>query len=166
MTIRRMLATSLLVAASALPLSCASNGQEAASPAAETTTSVKEWDQAHVTDLARQLADVSREADRIMRSRNLGDQQRRDFFRMREIVRRVRNETSRLALLLEGGAGHDETLPVFETLGMHVRDAKEVLGRLFTTQDLNQQFDKARELLNELAPYYDYDAQPIQPVRR
>ena len=81
-----------------------------------------------------------------------------------ETVRRMRNETRRLADLIEAGSGHDETVPIFEQLGVQVRDAREIGSRMFITTDLQARFAAARAVLDELGKYYD--AQPLPPPRR
>jgi len=121
------------------------------------------WDQAKVSELASELATATKELDRAMRSGSTGerDTSRRDFYRLKETVRRIRDESSRLAALLEKGGGHDETLPVVEQLGVQVRDAREVLKRMFTTKSLMDRITPIRAVLDELAPYYD--AKPLPP---
>lgn len=121
------------------------------------------WDAEKVSELARKLATEVSAIDRVMRSGQLGDQSRRDFYRLRETVRRMRNETRRLADLLEAGSGHDETLPIFEQLGVQVRDAREIGNRMFITTGLQARFAAARAVLDELAKYYD--AHPLPPPR-
>jgi len=123
--------------------------------------SAEPWDQVRISELASKLADEVKAIDKLMTRSQLGNQQRRDFFRLRETVRRIRNETKRLASLLDGGAGHDETVPVFEQLGLQVRNAREISRRMMTTSDLQQKFDAARAVLDEIAPYYD--VAPRQP---
>ncbi len=123
------------------------------------------WDQASVSEHARNLATKADAIHRDIRSRQLGDQNRRDFYRLRETVRRIRSETARLASLLEDGGGHDETLPVFEQLGSQVRNAREIAKRMFMTTGLQDRFAAARAVLDDLAPYYD--AAPLPPpIRR
>jgi hypothetical protein len=119
------------------------------------------WDQEHASALSRQLSTRVDAVDRFMRSHQLGDQNRRDFYRLKETVRRIRSESARLASLLEGGSGHDETLPVFEQLMLQVRNAREITKRMFTTTDLQELIAAARSTLDELAPYYD--AAPLPP---
>ena len=119
------------------------------------------WDQEKVAAIASELAGVVNEADRLMRTRQLGDQNKRDFYRLRETVRRLRNESRRLSSLLENGEGHDETLSVYEQMGVHVRDAREIIARMFTVSPLAEQVRAARGLLDQLAVYYD--ARPLPP---
>jgi hypothetical protein len=47
-----------------------------------------------------------------------------------------------------------------------VRDARENSRRVFNTKDVQDQASKVRVILNQLSPYYDPDAVPLQPAMR
>jgi hypothetical protein len=125
------------------------------------SSATEPWDQDRVVALSRKLSTEVDAIDGFMRSRLIGDQNRADYYRLKETVRRIKSESARLAALLEGGAGHDETLPVFEQIGLQVRNGREIAKRMFTTTDLQMLLATARSTLDEIAPYYD--AAPLPP---
>ena len=127
------------------------------------------WDQAKVRGLAEQLEDAAKSLyDTFYKQPTPGvaSGQAQDYRRLKQEVRRVRLEASELANALGKGEGREDTLPIYETLMMKVRDARELASRVFTTQDVQQRAAEARELLNQIAPYYDPDAKPLQPATR
>jgi hypothetical protein len=127
------------------------------------------WDQAKVRGLAQQLEEATKSLyDTFYKQPTPGaaSGQAQDYRRLKQEVRRVRLEASELASALGKGEGREDTLPIYETLMVKVRDARELAARVFTTQDVQQRAAEARELLNQIAPYYDADAAPLQPATR
>ena len=127
------------------------------------------WDQAKVTGLAQQLEDSAKSLyDTFYKQPvpGVGSGQAQDYRRLKQEVRRVRSEASELANALAKGEGREDTLPIYENLMTKVRDARELAARVFTTQDVQQRAADTRKLLNQISPYYDPDAQPLQPVTR
>ena len=47
-----------------------------------------------------------------------------------------------------------------------VRSARDNARRVFTTQDVQARAADVRQLLNEITPYYDPDAAPLEPRAR
>jgi len=125
------------------------------------------WDQAKVTALGDQLAAAAKNLQDVFYNHppaTVGSGQSRDYQRLKQTLRRLRMEADQLKGDLGKGAGQEETLPQYEDVMMSVRDAREVANRLFTTQDMKDAASQARAVLNQLAPYYDPDAVPLQPV--
>jgi hypothetical protein len=127
------------------------------------------WDPAKVTTLAKQLVEAAGALyDAVYKQPppQTGSMQSRDYYRLKQQVRHIRSEARELAASLEKGAGHDETLPVYESLMEVVREARETAARVFTVADVQQRATAARQLLNQIAPYYDPDAVELGPVTR
>jgi hypothetical protein len=128
---------------------------------------VTAWDQAAVSGLAKQLQTATRELyDTFYKQPKVGVGQQRDYYRLQQDVRRLRNETKELADALAGGAGQPETLPIYEELMQVVRRARVDASHVFTTQDVEQRASTTRQLLNQLSAYYDPDAAPLQAPAR
>jgi hypothetical protein len=127
------------------------------------------WDQAKVTALAKQLEENAGALyDTFYKQPppSVGSGQSQDYRRLKQEVRRVKAEAKELARSLERGDGRDDTLPIYEQLMLEVRDARQMAARVFTTQDVQQRAAAVRQGLNEIAPYYDPDAVPLEPVGR
>ena len=112
------------------------------------------WDQAKVTAIAKQLIPAENEAYHAILPGQLGDINPNAFYQLREIMRRIRGESRRLADLLEKGEGHDATWPVFEQLALQVRNAQELVDQLFVPEPLSGKLKAANGLVQELTPYY------------
>ena len=125
------------------------------------------WDAEKVGALATELREASKQLyDAFYKQPKLGVGRKRDYHRLQQDVRRIRNESRQLSDSLAKGAGHDETLPIYEDLMQYVRRARTTATQVFTTEDVAAKAAEARRLLNALAPYYDPDAVPLQPVKR
>jgi hypothetical protein len=127
------------------------------------------WDQTQVAALAKQLeAEAKALYDTFYKQPTpaLGSGQAQDYRRLKQDVRRVRSEASELSGALAKGEGRDDTLPIYEHLMLKVRDAREAAARVFTTKDVQERASAVRQTLNEISPYYDPDAAPLQPVTR
>jgi len=130
---------------------------------------LSKWDQAKVTTLANQLVEAAKALEDTFKKQpppTVGSGQSRDYYRLKQVTRHLRQEATQLAGDLGKGAGMDETLPGYEDLMSSVRDAREIGARIFATQDIKDKASAARTILNELSPYYDPDAVPLQPVQR
>jgi hypothetical protein len=122
------------------------------------------WDQAKVGAIAKELVAASDgvyDALRAEPSSSVASGQARAFYSLTQHVRRIRNESRELAGALEGGQGHDETLPIYEHMLLFVRDAREEARRVFITSPVSDRITTARGVLDRLAPYYD--AKPLPP---
>lgn len=127
------------------------------------------WDQAKVAALAKQLAEATSALyDTIYKQQppTRGSMQSRAYHQLRQKVRVIRLEAGSLAGSLGKGEGFEETEPIYESLMEMVRDARQTSQRLFTTADVQQKATAARQILNELTPYYDPDATPLAPTTR
>ena len=127
------------------------------------------WDQAKVTALATQLEEKTKALyDTFYKQPvpNVGSGQGQDYRRLKQEVRRVRSEARELSAALAKSEGREDTLPIYENLMEVVRSAREHAQGVFTTQDVQARAGEVRQVLNQLAPYYDPDAVPLQPSLR
>lgn len=139
----------------------------AASLAAPARAELAAWDQAKVTALAKQLDVASKDLyDTFYKQPKVGAGQQREYFRLKQDIRHIRNDARGLARALEGGAGREETLPAYEDLMQTVRRAQDNAARVFTTKDLQDKAAATRALLNQISRYYDADAKPLEPTTR
>jgi hypothetical protein len=137
----------------------------AASARAELTP----WDQAEVTELAKQLEPATSALSDALRQQpppTAGSPQRAPFFELQQEVRFLRREARTMSRALERGADREETLPGWESMMQTVRSATEIARRTFSGAQVQTRADAAREILNQLAPYYDPDFTPLEPGRR
>jgi hypothetical protein len=144
---------------------CALLGGLSATARAELTA----WDQAKVTALAKQLEVSSKTLyDTFYKQPppNIGSGHSQDYRRLKQEVRRIKSEARELASALDKGDGREDTLPIYESLMEIVRSARDNARRVFTTQDVQARAGDVRQILNQLAPYYDPDAVPLQPFTR
>ena len=141
----------------------------AASFAAPARAELAAWDQAKVTALAGQLAEASSSLYSTFYKQGppqLGSGQASDYRELKQQVRRIQSEAKELAGALGKGDGREDTLDIYENLMEIVRDARENARRVFSTKDVQDQASKVRQLLNQISPYYDPDAAPLQPAIR
>ena len=117
-----------------------------------------QWDQERVTALGAELTEA---CDALYNTfvkepaQTLGSGQSKDYYRLRQVIRRVKTEARHLSTALGEGEGYDQTLPIYENLMTMVRDARAIAKRTFTS---NYVLDKAAvtsDLLRRIAPYYD-----------
>jgi hypothetical protein len=142
-------------------------GALVAGAAAPAHAELQKWDAAKVTALAGQLRTATQDLyDTFYKQPKVGAGQARPYYRLKQDVRRLRSEAKALAGALEKGGGQEETLPIYEDLMQAVRRARQDAREVFTTQDVEQKASAVRALLNQLSPYYDPDAVPLQPLPR
>ena len=128
---------------------------------------LQKWDAAKVSPLAAQLQTATRDLyDTFYKQPKVGAGQAQEYYRLKQDVRHLRNEAKALAGALEKGAGQAETLPIYEDLMQVVRRARDDAQRVFTTRDVQEKASTVRALVNQLSPYYDPDAVPLQPTTR
>ena len=119
------------------------------------------WDQQRVTALSAELAEACGALyDTFVKQpqATIGSGQARDYYRLRQVVRRLRGEARHLSSALAKGEGYDETLPIYENLMVTVRDARELAQRTFTTAFVLDKAAAAGDVLRRIAPYYDPQA--------
>jgi len=153
----RISATSLLAIALAVSL--------AAPAAAELTP----WDQAKVAALGKQLNEAANNLYTTFYKQpvpQFGAGQSNDYRKLKQTMRRIQSEARELDSDLAKGKGRDDTLDIYENLMELVRDARQDVQRVFTTKDVQDAASAMRQLLNQISPYYDPDAQPLKPVIR
>ena len=92
--------------------------------------------------------------------------QRRSYYRLKQDVREVRTGAIQLAGDLEKGATQEETLAIYEDLMEDIRRVRDFAPQLFTTRDVMERASAARQVLNQITPYYDPDAAPLRPAGR
>lgn len=119
------------------------------------------WDQERVTALGAELkeaCDALYETFVKEPEKGIGSGQARDYYRLRQIVRRLKGEARQLSSALAKGEGYDQTLPIYESLMVMVRDARETARRTFTSNYVLDKAAAAGDVLRRIAPYYDAEA--------
>jgi len=128
-----------------------------------------QWDQAKVIEFAKQLEKATAALSDAFRRQpppTLGSSQRQPFFRLQQEVRNLRRDSRSLSRALQRGADRDETLPSYESLMQTVRSATDIARRVFTSTEIQTRADAARDVLNQLAPYFDAGFTPLEPPAR
>ena len=127
------------------------------------------WDQAKVTALGKQLNEAAKSLYDTFYKQPVpqgATGQGNDYRRLKQTMRRIQSEARELDGELAKGKGRDDTVDIYENLMSLVRDAREDARRVFTTQDVQNRAATMRQLLNQITPYYDPDAAPLQPATR
>ncbi len=153
----RIVATSVLALALAFCL---------AAPAGAELTA---WDQAKVAALGKQLNEAANNLYTTFYNQptpGMASGQGNDYRKLKQTMRRIQMEARELDSDLAKGKGREDTVDIYENLMELVRDAREDVQHVFTTKDVQDKATVMRQLLNQIAPYYDPDAQPLQPVTR
>ncbi len=133
--------------------------EEATAAAAETPA----WDQAQVTEIAKELAatiDPLRTALREQPPPQRGSGQTNSQTRLRDTLRQLRNSTEQLVARLEAGAGREETFPIFQRIQELRRVAAEDGRRIFISDQVGTSIEATREPLGRLAPYFGQTFEP------
>ena len=139
----------------------------AAATAAPARAELATWDQAKVSALAEQLEKETKSLEDAFRKQpQATGAQRRSYYRLKQDVRKVRSAAEQLAGAVEKGATQEETLPIYEDLMQDVRRVRDFAPQLFTTRDVMDRASAARQVLNQITPYYDPDATPLRPAAR
>ena len=126
-------------------------------------------DQAKVTALAQQLETATNELNETFRRQptpTVGSMQSRAFFRLRHEIRSLRHESRSLSRALQRGEGLDETLPAFTSMMQTVAAARDEAPRVFSSKDVIARADTAREILNQMSPFYDVDVPQLERINR
>jgi len=116
------------------------------------------WDQQRVTSVAGELSeacDALYETFRKEPESRIGVGRARDYQRLRQVARRVKNEARHLSSSLARGEGYDQTLPIYESLMEMVRTARDLSRRTFTSNFVLEKAAAAGDALRRIAPYYD-----------
>ncbi len=140
-----------------------------ASLAAPARAELAPWDQAKVTGLAGQLSEASIALYSTFYKQGppqAGSGQANDYRELKQEVRRIQSEAKELSGALGKGEGREDTLDIYKNLMETVRDAREHARSVFSTQDVQDKASAVRQILNQISPYYDPDATPLQPATR
>jgi hypothetical protein len=127
------------------------------------------WDQAKVTELGKQLETATNELFQAFRRQpapTKGTSQRAPYFQLQQEIRHLRREARSMSRALQRGADLEETQPSWQSMMQTVRTAQDRARRVFSGADVQERANAAREILNQLAPYFDPNATPLQPVGR
>jgi hypothetical protein len=127
------------------------------------------WDQAKVTALGEQLEAATADLWNTFRRQprpTLGRGQANRFFQLQQQLRSLRSEARSLSGMLQDGAGHDETLPSFQSMMQTIRIAQDNARRVFTGVDVQAKAQLARDVLNQRTPFYETDPTVLEPVAR
>jgi hypothetical protein len=125
------------------------------------------WDGPRVAALAKQLEERTRALyDAVYKQpQPVVNTQYQDYFRLKREVRHLKNEARDFAGDLAAGGSMEQTLPGYEALMSSARWTAQAGRSVFTVKDVNDRASEVRELLNELAPYYDPDAPHLDRPR-
>jgi len=137
--------------------------------AAPAGAAVQPWDQKKVTELGEQLETTTAELWNTFRQQprpTLGQGQSNSYFRLQQQLRQLRSEARSLARMLDDGAGHDETLPSFESMMQTIRVAEANARRVFSGVGVRERADAVRAVLNQMTPFYQADPTVLEPVQR
>jgi hypothetical protein len=120
-----------------------------------------EWDQERVTKLAAELKDRTAKLYDVFYKQppaTIGSGEANSYYKLKQLVRRIKREANHLASELEKGSGRTETQTVYENLMEMVRDGTEEARRTFTSEDLVDAATSAGSTLRLISPYYDPNA--------
>lgn len=114
------------------------------------------WDQDKVTELAEKLTSAVKDLKLTMRK--APEQPRGTARRAQgsalEDVRLLESSCKRLSTQLKGGAGHDQTWPIFKRMQTLRRDLEQNAGKAMISETTMSKIVPARDLMGELEPYY------------
>jgi hypothetical protein len=145
-------------------------GLPAASGAAETTPAAKPWDAARLEDLSGRLADAVQAVREAFRREPAytQPQNRRAAKDMDHTLRLLGTSSRQLASRIQAGGGRAETEPIARKIGSLLNDAQVDGRKLMTTQWMDEKARPAKELINEIAPYYGsgplYDPETMKRI--
>ena len=116
------------------------------------------WDQERVTAIGGELTkacDALYDTFRKEPQSTIGSGQANSYYRLRQLIRRVKTEARHLSSSLAKGEGYDQTLPIYENLMVLVREAQESSQRIFSSGFVLEKATAAGDVLRRIAPYYD-----------
>jgi hypothetical protein len=114
------------------------------------------WDQARVTQLAKDLNKAVNEAVHAVRKSPTQQQisQRQSWYDLRESLRLLDNTTGHLQSELQKGAGREETLSIFNRIESLRKDAEETGRKSMIENTVMDALVKAGAIHNQMRPYY------------
>ncbi len=116
------------------------------------------WDQERVTAIAKDLVESSDALYDTFFAQprpTVASGQGQSYYRLKQMLRRIKQEARHLAAQLDDGKGYDETLPTYEHLTELVDYARPEARRTFSSDQLLGKMTAAGDDLRRLAPYYD-----------
>ena len=116
----------------------------------------KEWDQAAVTELAKQLAEVTRsirQATRRAEPPGHGSGLRLAHLQGQDDLRMLQNSVNSLARQLENGVGREETYSTFRRIRTLRNDLAET-ARRFIREPAPEKLQQVQGALDQLALFY------------
>ena len=122
----------------------------------------KEWDQAAVTEIAKQLAEAAGDLRVSVRRTPpaTAGSQRRVRFQALDDLRVAESSINSLARRLESGEGREETYPTFKRIRTLRNDIAMQARRANITEPTLSKLAAAGELLEQMASYYEaYEAE-------
>lgn len=116
----------------------------------------KAWDQAVVTDLAKQLAETAGDLRTSVRRTPIpqSGSMRRNQFRVLDDLRVISNSINSLARRLESGEGRSETYPTFRRIRMLRNDLAVQVRRVGFGEPTVTKLAAAKGLVDQLNPFY------------
>jgi len=156
-SVPRILAPAVLAFALAAGLSLPARGELA------------KWDQEKVAALAKQLNDAANNLYSTFYKQpppQAGSGQSTAYRKLKQKMRRIQMEARELDRELAKGDSREDSQDVYDNLMQLVRDASIDARSVFTTADVQNAASTARQILNQISPYYDPDAQPLQSQQR
>jgi hypothetical protein len=123
------------------------------------TAEPKEWDQAAVTELAKQLAEAAGDLRVSVRRTPpaIAGSQRSVRFQALDDLRVAESSINSLARRLESGQGREETYPTFRRIRTLRNDIAMQARRAHLMEPTLSKLETARELLEQLAPFYEVE---------
>jgi len=119
------------------------------------------WDQGAVSAIANELdGAVTAVEDALRKEPRTVEGQATNYYRLMQHARRVRQEVRQLQTMLASGAGHDETVGVYENLVAELERTRVTASKVFVTGSVSERVAAARSVLMRLAPYYDAEPPP------
>jgi len=122
----------------------------------------KEWDQAAVTEIAKQLAEAAGDLRVSVRRTPpaVAGSQRRVRFQALDDLRVAESSINSLARRLESGEGREETYPTFRRIRTLRNDIAMQARRAHLMEPTLSKLETARVLVEQLASYYEaYEAE-------
>ena len=114
------------------------------------------WDQARVTQMAKDLHAAINEAVQAVRQdpTQISVEQRAVWYDLKETLRLLENSAGKLESDLQGGAGAEETTATFNRIESLRRDAEETGRKSLIPATVMDALVKAGAIHNQMRPYY------------
>jgi hypothetical protein len=127
------------------------------------------WDQEEVAKIAQELRVATKglwETFRKDMPSSPGTGSRQAQQRLLDNFKKIENQSRKISMQLDDGKGREDTLNNYKRLMMLVRDSREEARRQLVLKPTLDKITTARDALFRLAPYYEADWTPPEPVIR